>query len=105
MGTPGWRYLGVSALDVVQGALGQLGQLGVPDRVDRGGPGLPGERLHLDKETRGQDGRTRRVGRPPPRAAAALTTPMRSPRPYSPISSFLPLPFWMTERRRPLSAM
>lgn len=100
-----WGYLGVSTLDVVQGALRQLSQLRVPDRMDRGGTGLPGEGFHLEKKTYSQDVSARRVRCPPPRPDTALTTPMRSPRPYSPISSFLPLPFWMTERRRPLSAM
>lgn len=36
---------------------------------------------------------------------SGLTTPIRSPRPYSPISSFLPSSFMMTERSRPLSTM
>ena len=39
------------------------------------------------------------------RSGRALTTPMRSPRPYSPTNSFLPLPRWMTLRSRPLSTM
>lgn len=34
-----------------------------------------------------------------------LTTPIRSPRPYSPASSFFPLSFAMTERSRPLRTM
>lgn len=34
-----------------------------------------------------------------------LTTPMRSPLPYSPVSSFFPSSFMMTERRRPLSTI
>lgn len=34
-----------------------------------------------------------------------LTTPMRSPRPYSPTSSFLPFALRMTERRRPFRTM
>lgn len=33
------------------------------------------------------------------------TTPMRSPRPYSPASRFLPSSFRMTERSRPLRTM
>ena len=103
MGT--WGYLRVSALDIVQGALRQLGQLRVPDRVDCGGTGLPGEGFHLEKKTYSQGVSARRTWCPRLVPNMALTTPMRSPRPYSPISSFLPLPFWMTERRRPLSAM
>ena len=35
----------------------------------------------------------------------ALTTPIRSPRPYSPASSFFPSSFAMTERNRPLRTM
>lgn len=38
-------------------------------------------------------------------AVRGLTTPIRSPRPYSPINSFLPSSFMMTERSRPLSTM
>lgn len=99
------KYLGVSALDVVQGAFRQLGQLRVPNRMDRGGTGLPSEGFHLEKKTYSQEVSARCIGCPTLGPDTALTTPMRSPRPYSPMSSFLPLPFWMTERRRPLSAM
>lgn len=40
-----------------------------------------------------------------PLSNVRLTTPIRSPRPYSPISSFLPSSFMITERSRPLSTM
>lgn len=38
-------------------------------------------------------------------APAPLTTPMRSPRPYSPVRCFLPSSLRSTERRRPFSTM
>lgn len=41
----------------------------------------------------------------PPLSIPVLTTPMRSPRPYSPMSSFFPSSFRITERSRPLSTM
>lgn len=71
--------------------------------MDGGGSVLMGQRLHLQRKAGpglefGGKGRGRAQGR-------GLTTPIRSPRPYSPISSFFPSSFMMTERRRPLSTM
>lgn len=59
-----WLYLRVPTLDVVQGAFGKLGQLRVPDRVHRGGTGLPGKCFHLEMMTHRSDITPRR-GIPP----------------------------------------
>lgn len=100
-GTPS-THLRELSLDGAQSSLRQLGQFRVPNGVDGGGSVLVGQRLHLHTQPRSGEAEGTRAGG---RTAPGLTTPIRSPRPYSPISSFLPSSFMMTERSRPLSTM
>lgn len=70
--------------------------------MDGGGSVLMGQRLHLHTNQDRDWGQGKGQGRG---QGQGLTTPIRSPRPYSPISSFFPSSFMMTERSRPLSTM
>lgn len=97
-------HLGVPPLDAVQRSLWQLGKLRVPDGVDCCGSVQVCQRLHLPAPPQkvSVSSSVFNVRRP---RVGQLTTPIRSPRPYSPTSSFFPSSFVMTDRSRPLSTM